>query len=242
MTNTHHGISIIKKPASSRGQVDMGWLRSAHSFSFGSYFDPENIQFETLRVINDDLVAPGGGFPTHPHQNFEIFSYVQSGALEHRDSMGNGSVVFAGGVQYMSAGAGVQHSEFNASDKDPVKFLQIWLVPAEQNTKPRYDTLQFAPDDRNGRFKLFLSPDGRANSLQINSHTNVYAAQIDGNQILEYELTRDQPAYIHIVSGSLTINGETFSEGDAAQVHGHGLLELAKGKAAEIILFEFLPN
>ncbi|MDD7910271.1 MULTISPECIES: pirin family protein [Pseudovibrio] len=235
-------LTITKKPASSRGYVDMGWLKSAHSFSFGSYFDPNNIQFENLRVINDDYVAPRGGFPTHPHQNFEIFSYVQSGGLEHKDSIGNGSVVHGGGVQYMSAGTGVYHSEFNASDKDPVKFLQIWLVPAKENTKPRYDTFDFAPGDRDGKLKLFLSHDGREGSLLANSHTDVYAAELSGEQQVSHELKNNRSAYIHVVRGTVTINGESYTGGDAAQIYGAGEVKLTNGEDAEVILFEFIPQ
>ena len=227
------------RPAEARGRADFGWLRSAHSFSFGQYFDPEHMGFESLRVINDDWVAGGRGFPPHPHRDAEIFSYVLSGGLQHKDSMGNGSTVMAGGVQYMSAGSGVTHSEFNPSQTEPMQFLQVWLMPNVEGAPPRYDTLDIAPKDKDGKLALFLSPDGRDGSMAIRADADIYAATLDGAQ----EIVRDMPtgrrAWVQVANGSLSVNGESLRRGDGLAVRDAGRLTFSDGEDAEVLYFEF---
>ena len=181
-------MNLTVRPADERGMADHGWLKSAHSFSFASYHDPKHMQYGPLRVINDDEVAGGGGFPPHQHQDAEIFSYVLEGSLEHKDSMGNGSVVAAGGVQYMSAGAGVTHSEFNPSADERVRFLQVWLLPSERGVTPRYETVMLDEADKAGKLKLFLSPDGRDGSMVTQAQAFVSAATLTGDQCIEHDL------------------------------------------------------
>jgi quercetin 2,3-dioxygenase len=226
------------RPADERGMADLGWLQSAHSFSFADYHDPQHVQFENLRVINDDLVAAGKGFGEHPHRDFEIFSYVLEGELEHKDSMGNGSIVPAGGVQYMSAGSGVTHSEFNPSATDRVRLLQTWLLPNVIGEAPCYDTLQIADGDKDGKLKLFLSPDGRDGSIQFKASADIYAATLSGDQAIDFDLRDGRRGWIQVARGSLTVNGQALHEGDGLAVTQSGLLNLSNGEDAEIILFD----
>jgi redox-sensitive bicupin YhaK (pirin superfamily) len=232
---------LVLRPASERGQANFGWLKSSHSFSFGSYRDPKHVQFRNLRVINDDEVAPGQGFGEHPHQDAEIFSYVLEGALEHKDSMGNGSVVTAGGVQYMSAGSGVTHSEFNPSTESRVRFLQIWLLPNITGHAPRYDTLQIDEGEKSGQLKLFLSPDGRDRSIRINADASVYAATLSGDQSVEFTLAEGRNAWVQVAGGSLLVNGQSLKQGDGLAITEAGRLVLSNGEDAEILLFD-LPG
>ncbi len=224
--------------AGDRGIYDHGWLKSAHSFSFARYFNPEYLHFEALRVINDDYVAPGMGFPMHPHQNFEIFSYILEGQLEHKDSMGNGSVVSAGGVQYMSAGSGVRHSEFNPSQDETVRLLQIWLLPNVQDEAPRYDRLDICPEDKDGKLKLFLSPDGRDGSIRFKANADIYAATLNGDQAIGFDMDDDRKAWIQVATGSLDVNGVTLSQGDGLAVSKSGRLEFSGGDNTEFLLFD----
>ena len=230
--------TLTLRPAAERGRADFGWLKSAHSFSFGSYHDPRHVQFGALRVINDDLVEGGRGFGAHPHSDAEIFSYVLEGGLQHRDSMGNGSTVGAGGVQYMSAGSGVTHSEFNPSETDPMRFLQVWLLPEERGGEPRYETLDIAPEDKDGKFRLFLSPDGRDGSISTRANARVYAATLDGGQRIEHDLGDAPKAWLQVASGSLTLNGERLERGDGVGIEGGGPIVLADGEGVEVLLFE----
>ncbi len=226
------------RPAGERGMANHGWLQSAHSFSFADYHDPHHVQFENLRVINDDLVAAGKGFGEHPHRDFEIFSYILEGALEHKDSMGNGSIVPAGGVQYMSAGSGVTHSEFNPSATERVRLLQIWLLPNVMGEAPQYDTLQIADADKDGRLKLFLSPDGRDGSIQFKANADIYAATLTGDQMMDFDLRGGRRGWIQVARGSLTVNGQALHEGDGLAVTESGVLQFTDGKDAEILLFD----
>ena len=230
--------TLTLRPAAERGRADFGWLKSAHTFSFGSYHDPRHVQFGALRVINDDLVEGGRGFGAHPHRDAEIFSYVLDGALQHRDSMGNGSTVGAGGVQYMSAGSGVTHSEFNPSETEPMRFLQVWLLPAERGGEPRYETLDIAPEDKDGKLALFLSPDGRDGSIASRANARVYAATLDGAQRIEHDLGDVPKAWLQVARGALTLNGERLGRGDGVGIEGGGPIELADGEDAEVLLFE----
>lgn len=230
--------TLTKRPADSRGKADFGWLKSSHSFSFGQYHDPRHMNFGVLRVINDDEVAGGGGFPSHPHRDAEIFSYVLEGGLSHKDSLGNGSTVRAGGVQYMSAGSGVTHSEFNPSQTQRMRFLQVWLLPDEQGAQPRYDTLDLLPEEKRGKLKLFLSPDGRDGSMQTRANASVYAATLDGEERIDHDLGSIQRAWVQVAGGRLRLNDEWLETGDGVAIEGGGLITLDKGEQAEVLLFE----
>lgn len=226
------------RAAADRGMADHGWLKSAHSFSFGDYFDPDHVQFENLRVINDDEVAGGMGFPMHPHQNAEIFSYVLEGALAHKDTLGNGSTVQAGGVQYMSAGRGVRHSEFNPSETEPMRFLQIWLLPNVKNEAPNYDTLDISPEDKDGRLKLFLSKDGRNDSMRIKADADIYAATLNDEQAIDFDIPEGHRAWVQVARGALEVNGQTLQQGDGLAALESGRLQFRSGEDAEILLFD----
>ncbi|GLQ19615.1 pirin family protein [Algimonas porphyrae] len=230
---------LTLRPAEARGKADHGWLRSAHSFSFANYFDPEHMGFEALRVINDDWVAGGGGFPMHPHRDAEIFSYVLKGGLQHRDSMGNGSTVQAGGVQYMSAGSGVTHSEFNPSQDAPMQFLQVWLLPNVQGAEPRYDTMDISSKDKDGKLSLFLSPDGRDGSMAMRADADIYAATLQGDQTIDHMMGDGTRGWIQIAEGSVTVNGAALRRGDGLAIREAGRLEFRDGEDAELLYFEF---
>lgn len=226
------------RPANERGMADHGWLKSAHTFSFASYYDPNHQQFESLRVINDDEVAAGRGFGRHSHRDAEIFSYVLEGALEHKDSMGNGSTVTAGGVQYMSAGSGVEHSEFNPSNTERVRFLQVWLLPSDFAGAPRYETMQISDADKNGKLKLFLSSDGRDGSMRIKSNADIYAATLNDVQSIDFMLRDNRRGWIQVAAGSLTVNGQQLVQGDGLAITTSGNLHMHNGLDAEVLLFD----
>jgi len=198
------------------------------------------MQHGALRVINDDEVAGGGGFPNHPHRDAEIFSYVLEGALEHRDSMGNGSVVEAGGIQYMSAGRGVMHSEFNPSQEKRMRFLQVWLLPSEPGGEPRYETLDLPAEEKRGRLRLFLSPDGRDGSIASRSTARVYAATLDGDDRVEHELASSGRGWVQVARGRLHVNGVALDTGDGVAIDGGGTLVLDQADDAEVLLFDSL--
>ena len=238
---TQDALIFTKRPANERGKADFGWLKSAHSFSFGQYYDPAHLGFGNLIVINDDLVAGGKGFGQHPHKNAEIFSYVLGGALEHKDSMGNGSVVSAGGVQYMSAGSGVTHSEFNPSQTDETRFLQVWLLPEVENTKPAYDTIDLTPTDKGGKLKLFLSKDGRYGSMKTQADASVYAAALKGDQVIEQELSAGRKAWVQVADGSVRVNGVALNKGDGLAIDGSGTLTFDQGQGADFLFFDLAP-
>ena len=221
-----------------RGHADHGWLDSRFTFSFAEYFDPEHVQFRTLRVMNDDHIAGGGGFPTHPHRDMEIVTYVLDGALAHKDSMGNGSVIRPGDVQYMSAGTGVAHSEFNASDKEPVHMYQIWMFPDKSNYKPAYDQKHFSADDKRGKLRLVVSPDGREGSVKIRQDNELYATVLGEGQSVKHALKPDRHAYVQVARGSVTLNGKPLETGDGARVSEEQALELTGLKDAEVLLFD----
>lgn len=231
--------NLLLRPAAARGKADHGWLRSAHSFSFANYFDPNHMGFEALRVINDDWVSGGGGFPMHPHKDAEIFSYVLNGGLQHRDSLGNGSTVQAGGIQYMSAGSGVTHSEFNPSQTDPVQFLQVWLTPNMQGAEPRYDTLDLSPEAKDGTLALFLSPTGRNGSLSIRADVDIYAATLTRDQNIDHIMGGGTRGWVQVARGTVTVNGEALRRGDGLAIRESGRLEFRDGYDAELLYFEF---
>lgn len=230
------------RPAAERGHANFGWLQSRHSFSFGSYYDPQHMGFSDLLVINDDRVRAAGGFDTHGHRDMEIFSYVLDGALEHRDSMGNGSVIRPGDVQLMSAGTGVRHSEYNASRTDAVHFLQIWIVPERKGLTPGYQQRHFAADEKRGQLRLVLSPDGAEGSLTIHQDARVYAGLFDGNEAQRFELPEGRYAYLQVARGSLEVNGQRLEAGDGASLREVRSIELSQGEDAEVLLFDLRPN
>ena len=230
------------RPAAERGLANFGWLHSLHSFSFGSYYDPEHMGFSDLLVINEDRVRPGRGFDTHGHRDMEIFSYVLDGALEHKDSMGTGSVIRPGDVQMMSAGTGVRHSEYNASRNDLVHFLQIWIVPDRKGVEPRYQQRHFAPADKRGRLRLIISPDGADNSLSVYQDTRVYAGLFDGDEVQRFEMPANRFAYVHVARGSLDIGGQRLVAGDALKLRNPRTIDFANGDRAEVLLFDLRPN
>lgn len=237
VTGSSKDAVLRLRPAEERGMADHGWLRSAHSFSFAGYYDPNHEQFANLRVINDDRVAGGGGFPMHPHKDFEIFSYVLDGALEHKDSMGNGSVVKAGGVQYMSAGSGVQHSEFNPSATEEVHFLQIWLFPELFGAEPYYETLDIKPADKDGKLALFLSPEGRGGSIKTRADADIYAATLTGEQDIRFTLPKGRKGWVQLARGSMQLNDLELRQGDGVAIEKAGDLAFRKGDDAEFLLF-----
>jgi quercetin 2,3-dioxygenase len=224
-----------------RGVASFGWLRSQHTFSFGHYYDPAHTNVGPLRVINEDRVAPGRGFDAHAHKDMEIISYVLDGALEHQDSMGNGSVLRPGDVQRMSAGTGVTHSEYNHSKTDPVHFLQIWVIPAEAGGAPGYEEKHFDADSKRGRLRLVASGDGRDGSVSLRQNVDLYATILDGEERVEHVLAAGRQAYVQVARGSVTVNGEALEAGDAVQVSDEGAVSLSDGKGAEVLLFD-LPN
>ena len=228
--------------ADDRGLANFGWLHSRHTFSFGSYFNPQQVGFSDLLVINDDRVSPGRGFDTHGHRDMEIFSYVLEGGLQHRDSMGTGSVIRPGDVQMMSAGSGVMHSEFNASREELVHFLQIWIVPDRKGVVPRYQQRHFTADEKRGRLRLIISPDGADGSLSVYQDARVYAGLFDGGERQALPLAAGRYAYIHVARGSLEVNGHRLDEGDGARLRDPGEIHLSGGRAAEVLLFDLRPN
>lgn len=224
--------------ANERGHFKNEWLDSRHTFSFGEYYDPNHMGVSVLRVINDDRVRPGAGFPTHPHKNMEIVSYVLDGELEHKDSMGNGSVIRPGDVQRMSAGTGVTHSEFNPSDKEPTNFLQIWLLPNKQYAKPGYAQKNFSIDERKGQLKLLVSPDGRDGSVSANTDALMYDSLLDKDHAVSHSIGSDRVIYVHIARGSVNVNGQVLNGGDGAVISAEPLVSIAGQSEAEVLLFD----
>jgi quercetin 2,3-dioxygenase len=229
-------ISIRK--SKERGHADHGWLDSRFTFSFAEYYDPKHMQFRTLRVMNDDRVAGGGGFPTHPHRDMEIVTYVLEGALTHQDSMGNGSTIKPGDVQYMSAGTGVAHSEFNASKTEPVHLYQIWMLPDKTGHQPKYDQKNFSEAEKRGKLRLVVSPDGREGSVKIRQDNELYATVLGAGESVKHELKPERHGYVQVARGSVTLNGKALEVGDGAEVSAEKTLELTGLKDAEVLLFD----
>lgn len=222
-----------------RGHADFGWLNSRHSFSFGEYHDPAHMGFGPLRVINEDRVAPGSGFPTHPHSDMEILSYVLDGALEHRDSIGTGSVIRPGEVQRMSAGTGIRHSEFNASQTDPVHFLQIWIMPQKRGIAPGYEQKAFPAAEKRNAMRLVASQDGREGSVTVHQDANMYASRLDGDATLSHDLSPGRRAWVQVAQGAVMLNGVALEAGDGAAIDTAGVIELAgAGEGGEVLLFD----
>ena len=228
---------VTLSPAAARGHTDLGWLDSRHTFSFGEWYDPKHMGFRALRVINDDRVAPGGGFPTHGHADMEIVSYVLGGALAHKDSIGTGSVIRPGDVQRMSAGTGVRHSEFNSSSSEPVHFLQIWIVPDRRGHAPGYEQKTFPEAERRGRLRLVASADGRDGSVTLHQDVALWAGVLDEGQKAELALAPGRHAWVHVARGAATVNGQRLGEGDGAALSDEPALAL-RGHGGEVLVFD----
>ncbi len=235
-------MTIVIRKSADRGQADFGWLQARYSFSFAKYHDPAYMGFGPLCVLNEDIVAPNGGFATHPHENMEIVTYVLSGALEHKDSMGNGSVIQAGDVQRMSAGTGVTHSEKNPSDDSPVHLLQIWLVPEVQNSPPSYAQQHIESAQKQHRWCLIVSKDGREGSITIQQDVDIVASCLNAGQALEYELQPGRIIWIQLVRGVITINGTEIEKGDGAAIASPGTLHVQCTEDAELLLFDMAED
>jgi hypothetical protein len=232
---------ISVRPARERGHFDHGWLDTWHSFSFADYYDPAHMGYSNLRVINEDRVAPGRGFATHGHKDMEIMTYILSGALEHKDSMGNGSVIRPGDVQRMSAGTGVRHSELNPSQETPVHLLQVWLLPSRQGVVPGYAQKYFPEASRRGRLCLIMSPDGRTGSIDSHQDALVYATLLDAGETVRLDMAPGRRAYVHVARGEVQLNGRDLAAGDGARIQDEVLVEIAGRGAAEALVFD-LPG
>jgi len=220
-----------------RGHANHGWLDSYHTFSFADYYDPQWMGYRSLRVINDDLVMPGMGFGTHPHRDMEIISYVLSGAIEHKDSMGNGRVIKAGEFQYMAAGTGVSHSEFNPSSTEPLRLLQIWIQPDEKGVKPRYAERNLISAET-GKLHLVASKTGRAGSMEIHQDTDLLLGKLEAGQSVKHALGKDRHAWIHVAEGEVAINGAKLTGGDAVGVSDDNELNISAVKPSQVLLFD----
>lgn len=229
---------IQVRKANERGHAQHGWLDSFHSFSFADYYDPRHMGFRSLRVINEDRVAPGRGFPTHAHRDMEIVSYVLDGSLSHKDSMGTGSVIKPGDVQRMSAGSGVRHSEFNASNEDQVHFLQIWLLPEQRNLPPGYEQKTFQDAEKRGKLRLVASRDGREGSVTVHQDVALYAGLFDAGEKAEHTLSPGRHAWVHVARGSARVNGVELGAGDAAQLSEEERVVLEGVAGGEVLVFD----
>lgn len=229
---------ITLRPSKERGHFDHGWLDTFHTFSFSQYHDPAHMGFRSLRVINEDRVAPGAGFPSHSHRDMEIITYVLAGGLAHRDSMGNHSVIRPGNVQRMSAGTGVTHSEYNGSEAEPVHLLQIWILPERRNLPPGYEEKEFSADEKRGRLRLIASRDAREGSTLIHQDASVYAALLEPGQTIRHALAPGRGAWLHLVSGAAAVNGKALGEGDGAAVEDEAATEIVATAPSELLLFD----
>ena len=229
---------ITLRPAGSRGHFDFGWLDTHHTFSFGEYFDPNQEQFHALRVLNEDRVQPGKGFGTHGHRDMEILTWVLSGALEHRDSLGTHGIIRPGEAQVMSAGTGIRHSEFNASATEPVHFLQIWILPEQQGLAPRYDQVTFAEADLRNRLRLIASPDGVEGSVKLFQDVKVFAARLDAGQAVQALIPSGRAGFLQMIAGSASLNGTSLQAGDGVRLEGEHSITVAAGPPSEFLFFE----
>lgn len=230
-------MQILRKSAA-RGHFNHGWLDSYHSFSFADYHDPQHMHFGALRVINEDIVQPGQGFGTHSHRDMEIVTYLLSGALEHKDSMGNGSIICPGDVQRMSAGTGVQHSEFNPSADAAAHLLQIWILPAADGIPPSYEQKNFTTVERRGKLCLIAAPDGHDGAVTLHQDASLYAGLFDGVETATHILAARRKVYVHIAQGSLRVNGQDLAAGDALMIENETTVVLDHGQDAEVLLFD----
>jgi redox-sensitive bicupin YhaK (pirin superfamily) len=226
------------RKAEDRGHFDFGWLNTYHTFSFDQYYDPEHMSFRTLRVINEDRVKPGVGFPTHSHRDMEIVTYILEGALRHQDSMGNGSVIRPGDVQRMTAGTGVSHSEFNPSKEEPVHLLQIWIMPKQRNLPPGYEQKAFSEEERRGKLCLIASQDGGKGSVAINQDASIYASILAPGETLEHKLGANRHAWVQVARGAVSVNGEGLEQGDGAALSEETVVRIDGQEPGEILLFD----
>lgn len=229
---------ITIRKSKERGHFDHGWLNTYHTFSFDQYYDPRYMGFRSLRVINEDFVAGGRGFPMHGHRDMEIITYILEGALEHEDSMGNGSVIRPGDVQRMTAGTGVRHSEKNASDKERVHLLQIWILPNAESLTPAYEQKAFSEEERRGQLRLIASEDGRDDSVRLNQDVRLFASIIDSEQEVERTMDPTRYGWIQVARGSIVVNGETAQQGDGVVIVAEPALMIRAEEPAEILLFD----
>jgi hypothetical protein len=229
-------IEII--PSESRGSADHGWLKAKHTFSFADYHNPARVRFGPLRVINEDRIAPGQGFGTHPHKDMEIVTYPISGAIEHKDSMGNGAVITAGEVQRMTAGSGVQHSEYNHSQSDELHLLQIWIFPEEKNLEPGYEQTMFSRADKLDRLRLIASRDGRDGSVTVHQHVDIYASILQADVEIEKTVDSGHKIFVQMVSGEVSVNGQDISAGDGMQITDVKSLVIRSQSEAELLVFD----
>ena len=229
---------LTVRPSAERGYADHGWLKSFHSFSFAGYYDPAHMGWGNLRVINEDWIAPGTGFGTHGHRDMEIITYVMEGNLAHKDSMGNVKGIPPGDVQRMSAGSGVQHSEFNHAPNETTHLLQIWIEPNVTGIAPGYEQKTFAADEKQGRLRLVASPDAAQDSVLIHADARLYAGLLDGAQEAELPLDPRRKAYVQLVRGELDVNGVRITAGDAALLEGEDMIRLTQGRDAEVLVFD----
>ena len=229
-------IDIIT--SASRGSADHGWLKAKHTFSFAEYHDPTRVRFGPLRVINEDRIAPGKGFGTHPHRDMEIVTYPISGAIEHKDSMGNGTVINAGEVQRMTAGSGVQHSEFNHSENDELHLLQIWLLPEKKDLQPGYEQKMFSREDKLDRLRLVASRDGRDGSVTVHQHVDLYASVLSTGGETEFPVAESHKVFVQVISGAIAINGQAVSAGDGVRIDAEEQLLIVSQNEAEFLLFD----
>lgn len=231
-------MTLALRKSGDRGRANFGWLDSRHTFSFGGYHDAAHMGFGPLRVINDDRVAPGGGFSPHRHADMEIISYVLDGALEHKDSLGTGSVIRPGDVQRMSAGTGIRHSEFNASKAEPVHFLQIWILPERRDLTPGYEQKTFPESDKRGKLRLVASRDGRDGSVTVHQDVALWAGLFDAGEKATFALAPGRHAWVHVARGAVLLNGLAMREGDGAKVEGEAALEIAGVASSEVLVFD----
>ena len=234
---------ITVRPSDERGVANLGWLDSRHTFSFGHYFDPQQMGFGPLRVINEDRVRPGAGFDTHGHHDMEIISYVLEGALEHKDSIGTGSVIRPGDLQVMSAGSGIRHSEFNHSKQEPVHFLQIWVLPDREGISPRYDQKTYSESEKRGRLRLIGSPDGREGSIVIHQDVEIFAALLDAGDAVTHAFAGGRKGWVQVVRGAGEVNGTPVRAGDGVALEGEATLAVtSRAGDSEFLVFDLPPQ
>lgn len=229
---------IITRKAEERGHVNLGWLDTYHTFSFDQYYDPRFMGFRSLRVINEDVVAPARGFPTHGHRDMEIITYVLEGALEHKDSMGTGSIIYPGDVQKMSAGTGVRHSEANPSESEAVHLLQIWIVPDTAGLKPDYQQKRFEDEEKRGRLRLVASPDGKDDSVTISQDARLYTTLLAPSEQVIHELQSNRHAWVQVARGAIEVNNQPLNQGDGAAISQETQLTLTGKEPSEVLLFD----
>lgn len=229
---------ITIRPAEERGHAEHGWLSARHSFSFAAYQDPRHMGFGVLRVINDDRIQPAKGFGTHGHENMEIVTYVLDGAVSHKDSMGNGSTIRPGEVQRMTAGTGIQHSEFNASEEEVLRLLQIWIIPEQEGLEPGYEQTAFPPEELSGALRLVASRDGRDGSLTVHQDISLFATRLAEGETVRHALAAGRMAWVQVARGDVLLNGQPLSEGDGAAIRDEDAVELAGLAGSEVLLFD----